>query len=84
MKVKIYTYHCLPKEILVEDNEDYRFEIYEKTFLHYGRGSNWDNQSEEYHRNKTLLLEKFVQGCEDGRIKLPEYDYVFDEDCWSK
>ncbi len=34
--------------------------LFNKRFLHYRSGSNWNNQSEEYHRKKTNLLNNFI------------------------
>ena len=29
------------------------------TFLHYRGGTNWDDKCNEYHRNKTTILNEF-------------------------
>jgi hypothetical protein len=49
----------VPREM--ENYQDYRFDILDKAFLHYGAGSNWNYKSEEYHKNKTDCLEKFLK-----------------------
>jgi hypothetical protein len=74
---------CLPTEILKEYNEDFRFEIYEKAFLHYGRGSNWDKMGRNHHREKTRLLRKLVDGCIQGTFMATDHDYVFSPDEWA-
>jgi hypothetical protein len=55
----------LPEAILNDYDDDYKFSIVENAFLHYGRGSNWDRKSEEYHRNKTGTLIKFLELCRE-------------------
>ncbi len=75
---------CLPKEIREKYEEDFRFEIYDRAFLHYGRGSNWDKMDKGYHDRKTKLLHFFVEESITGKVKLPHYSYVFDEDAWKK
>lgn len=66
---------CLPPEISQRYEDDFRFEIYAKSFLHYGRGSNWDAMPRDYHRRKTTLLKFWLDGAMTGRIKIPDYDY---------
>lgn len=61
----------LPILIRKDYKDSYSFEIYDKTILHYSRGSNWNNDSSSYHQEKTALLKKFVEGAIDGSIKLP-------------
>jgi len=73
---------CLPQKVLERYNEDYRFELYERAFLHYGRGSNWDRMNRLYHRNKTELTRYFVESAMAGDVRVPDYDYVFEYDCW--
>jgi hypothetical protein len=50
-----------PAEIVDPHIEDYKFHIIEKAFLHYGRGSNWDMKSNEYHQNKMAFLDKYLK-----------------------
>lgn len=38
----------------------YGFQILEKSFLHYYRGSNWDGQAQVYHSKKTSCLQKIL------------------------
>jgi len=70
--------HCLPQEIAEKYDEDFRFEIYERAFLHYGRGSNWDNMVVDYHKRKTYLLKYWVESSISGEIRIPKYDYKFE------
>ena len=58
----------LPDEVLNDYADEYRFELYEKAFLHYGAGSNWDWKSDEYHKKKTNLLEKFLKNSMERKI----------------
>jgi hypothetical protein len=48
----------LPKEM--EDN-DYQFEILDKTFIHHGAGSRWDGKGDEFYKNKGNCLENFLK-----------------------
>lgn len=52
--------HFLPQELIEDYVEDYQFGVIEKTFLHYRKGSNWNQKSEEFHKNKILFLEKLL------------------------
>jgi hypothetical protein len=45
--------------------------LLEHAFLHYRGGGNWDNQSDEYHANKTTLLNDYIDSiiaCTDNSI----------------
>lgn len=53
--------HLLPQEILSQYDNEYKFSIYEKNLLHYGRGSNWEGKSEEFHKNKTACMENLLK-----------------------
>lgn len=74
----------LPDEIKKDYHEDYRFELYDHFILHYGRGSNWDGYGASYHKDRTKLAQKFVEGAIEGKIKLPKYKYEFTKDRWKK
>lgn len=60
----------LPDEILKIYDDSFCYEIIEKSILHYGRGSNWDNMVPDYHKRKTELLHFFVNGCLNNEIKI--------------
>lgn len=61
--------HYLPREIHHEYQTAFKFEMYTRAFLHYGRGSNWDWQSASYHQNKTSCLEKLLTlACEKREV----------------
>lgn len=40
---------------------DFGFEIYAEKFLHYGRGSNWNNSPQDFVDKKTALLNEIVR-----------------------
>lgn len=61
---------CLPQKIVERYDSSFKYELYEHAFLHYGRGSNWDSQSADYHKRKTELLYYFLSECINGGIKL--------------
>lgn len=69
---KIY----LPSDIADMDNEEFRFDIIESVILYYGQGSNWNNKTEEYHINKTNLLNYFLEKSIIGDLVLPEYSHL--------
>ena len=49
------------EESLFEDYESsFGMQIIEKSLIHYYRGSNWDFNSEEYHKKKTKFLKIFL------------------------
>jgi hypothetical protein len=73
-----------PPEILCEYDFNFCFELYEKSILHYGRGSNWDNMPINYHENKTNFLDKVLNMAYNNEIKWTDFDYVFDYDCWKR
>lgn len=61
--------HYLPTEIHHEYQPEFKFEMYTRAFLHYGRGSNWDWQSAAYHQDKNRCLEKFLAlACEKREV----------------
>jgi hypothetical protein len=72
----------LPPEMLLEYDADFCFEIIEKSILHYGRGSNWDGMPKDYHKNKTIFLDKFLEKSYEGNLVWPNSDYVFNLNCW--
>jgi len=41
-------------------HQSFGFQILEKSFLHYYRGSNWDGQAQVYHAKKTECLQKVL------------------------
>lgn len=41
--------------------QNYSIEVYlQNTFLHYRAGSNWNNDSSDFHKNKTILLKNLI------------------------
>ncbi len=40
--------------------EGFNLDFIERTFIHYGAGSNWDRRAAEYHRQKTEFVFKMV------------------------
>ena len=73
-----------PPEILTEYNFEFCFELIEKTILHYGRGSNWDKMPKDYHENKTVFLDKLLDMAYLNNLILPNFEFVFSQDCWKK
>jgi hypothetical protein len=73
---------ALPKELLLEYDIDFCFEIYANSILHYGRGSNWDGMPENYHQLKTQFLYKAIEKSKNLETKWNEVNYVFDYDAW--
>lgn len=62
-----------PAELNDSRIDDYQFHIIEKTLLHYGRGSNWDQKSVEYHQAKTYFLKKYLKmKCAEPQVKVQE------------
>lgn len=47
-------------EIVQKYDPAMSFEVYANKFLHYGRGSNWDNSPQSYMRAKTNLIMEIV------------------------
>lgn len=76
--------HVLPVELLKDYDHEFCMELYDYTFLHYGRGSNWDNQNEDYHTRKTEFLKRALTMAMNKTIKFERYDYVFSEDEWKE
>jgi hypothetical protein len=58
----------IPKNLIQEYDEDYQFGVIEKTFLHYRKGSNWNSKSNEFHKKKTIFLEKFLTIVNEKRV----------------
>jgi len=74
--------HVIPHSLLDDYNIDYCFELIENSILHYGRGSNWDNNIQSYHFGKTLFLDKVLDVIYSDYTQWPDSEYVFDFDCW--
>ncbi len=62
--------NTLPEDIRKQYEDDFRFELYDRLFLHYGRGLNWDKMDQEYHKRKTELASFFVGQAIAGKIIL--------------
>lgn len=73
----------LPAEILCEYDVDFCIELIEGAIFHYGRGSNWDGMPVDYHKNKTIFLDKVLDMAYNNEIKWTSFNYVFDYDCWN-
>jgi hypothetical protein len=58
----------IPKNLIQEYDEDYQFGVIEKTFLHYRKGSNWNSKSNEFHKKKTIFLERFLTIVNEKRV----------------
>ncbi len=48
----LFSHGCTNFECMLNDS-----------FFHYRGGSNWDNQSKEYHEGKTAVLNAFINKC---------------------
>lgn len=73
---------AFPKEILLEYDIEYCFELYESSILHYGRGSNWDGMPPDYHLNKTNFLKNTLKKSIEYNFIWNEINYVFDYNAW--
>jgi hypothetical protein len=60
----LFSHHCTNFEFLLKNS-----------FFHYRGGGNWDNQSKEYHENKTVVLSAFIEKCLK-RAQLTEKSYI--------
>lgn len=61
--------NSLPDYISKIYDDTFCFEIIEKAILHYGRGSNWDKMTFDYHERKTKLLHYFINERLNEKIK---------------
>jgi len=73
-----------PPEILYFYDFEFCMELIEGVILHYGRGSNWDGMPVDYHKNKTIFLNKVLDMAYNNEINWNYFNYVFDYDCWDK
>lgn len=62
---------CLPPAMLEHYEDRFRIEIVAGAFLHYGGGSNWDLQSDEYHASKTAFVRRITEATDAGAVALP-------------
>ena len=76
--------HCMPERLLKIYDPEFRMEIYAEVFLHYGRGSNWDKQSEDYHHRKTIFLNQAINTSLFRHDTFKPHGYVFSENEWEK
>lgn len=56
------TTHENVKFLLSHGLNNFEF-LLKNSFFHYRGGSNWDNQSAEYHEKKTAVLNAFIDKC---------------------
>lgn len=59
---------------LIDYNPSYGCQILEGSFLHYYRGSNWDNSSPTYHQEKTEWLDLILD--KSKKEKVLNYEYL--------
>ena len=70
-----------PELVKLGYEPDFRFEIYDNSFLHYCRSSNWDGRDRDFHERKTTLLVNVVKQAMSGvdftsaRYELPSNDW---------
>lgn len=92
LKNIFHTSHIHPKNknikifksnILEKYNFDFCFELYENSFLHYGRGSNWDKMPENFHQEKTEFLDFVLDESKKNNVLRENYKFIFNEDEWS-
>lgn len=67
--------HNIPDELIAEYKDDYVLELYQNSFLHYCRSSNWDQQSYDFHKEKTGFVRKFVYGSMSGLVHPKKLDF---------
>lgn len=84
---------AIPPVLQKEYDPEFRMEIYAQAFLHYGRGSNWDNMPADYHHKKTEFLHSAINEAVE-LYDLPEVygdcpechfnhkNYIFNTDSW--
>lgn len=68
--------HTLPEEIRKDYRDEYVWEFFTDSFLHYCRSSNWDGMPHDYHIRKTSLINKFIDGSMNGTIKPVDHDFL--------
>ena len=56
------TTHENVKFLFAHDCHNFEF-LLNNSFFHYRGGSNWNNQSPEYHEKKTAVLNAFIEKC---------------------
>jgi len=61
---------------------EYHFEIYDGSFLHYCRSSNWDRKNYDFHQRKTKVLNDFLDAIISGETTLTS-NYVLKDNEWS-
>lgn len=64
----------LPSYIKTIYTDDFVFEMFTDSFLHYCRSSNWDGMPSDYHQAKTLVLKEFIEKTMDGSIIMEDYE----------
>lgn len=67
--------HVLPDSVQQYYKPEYVWELFTHSFLHYCRSSNWDNQSWQFHSEKTAATFKFVYDCINGIVAPKKYDF---------
>ena len=70
--------HVLSHEVLEKYDEEFRIEILESSFLHYG-GASTKNFPETQER-KREFVEWLIDACCNDKITMPKIDYIFKEE----
>lgn len=76
----------LPEQIINIYDDSYLCEFFEQSFFHYRAGSNWNNKSLNYHKNKSDMLVCLVKNALNDKLTIPvNNSYKFHEidDWWS-
>lgn len=61
---------------------EYHFEIYDGSFLHYCRSSNWDRKNFEFHQRKTKVLTELIDAVIAGETQLSS-KWILEDNEWS-
>jgi len=72
----------IPRELRDSYDEEFCLELYEHSFLHYGRSSNWDNMDATYHIRKTKFVQSFIDRRLSDAAAIEPYEYVYQYNNW--
>jgi len=81
-QIKNDSIHKFPELTKHGYTEEYHFEIYDGSFLHYCRSSNWDRKNFDFHQRKTRVLVDIAESVMRGETSL-DSDYTLDDNEWS-
>lgn len=76
--------NCLPDKYANTYEENFFLEFFSNNFLHYARGSNWDNASNEYHQKKLSFVNNLLDDLISGNVIAKTHNFLIENEYYGK